>query len=70
MKLIITGIVVILIGYAWLVVCALHGYTNAWWWFRWSDFKLVLGLFHLVGAVIIGLGVLQRKKRVTGDSRS
>ena len=62
MKLIITGIVVILMGYAWLVLNACQGHTSAWWWFRWSDFKLILGLFHLVGAIIIGLGVKQRRK--------
>ena len=63
MKLIVTGLVVIVLGYVWLIFNATVGYTNAWWWFRWSDFKLILAAFHLVGAVIIGLGVNQRRKR-------
>ena len=62
MKLIITGLIIIVLGYAWLIFNAVVGYTNAWWWFRWSDFKFILAGFHLVGAVIIGLGVKQRSK--------
>lgn len=62
MKLIIGGIAVIIFGYIWMVVNASVGYTKAWWWFRWSDFKLVLGLLHLAGAILIGLGLRQRKK--------
>ena len=62
MKLIIAGISLIILGYLWMVLNASMGYTNAWWWFRWSDFKLILGLFHLAGAIIIALGLRQRRK--------
>lgn len=73
MRLIIGGIAVIVLGYVWMIVNASVGYTKAWWWFRWSDFKLVLGLLHLAGAILIGLGVRQRskikQKRSGDDSR-
>lgn len=63
MKLIISGIVFILLGYLWMFIIVKAGYTNAWWWFPWKEYKYILGAFHLIGAVIIGLGINQRKKQ-------
>lgn len=70
MKIIVAGIVVILVGYAWLVLNAYVGYTNAWWWFSWSEYKPLFGAFHLAGAILIGLGIQRRRKKAKSQIAS
>ncbi|KIX13173.1 phage holin family protein [Dethiosulfatarculus sandiegensis] len=63
MKLVLLGVGVILVGFGWIVLNASAGYTNAWWWFRWSEFKPIFGAFIFVGVFLIGLGIVKKRKK-------
>lgn len=61
MKLAILGGVIILLGFVWLFSMPALGYDSPLF-FRWSDFKPILGITTIGGAVVLGLGVMQIKK--------
>lgn len=57
MTLIVLGALVIVIGFVWMVICASAGWSPAWWYFEWAEFKFILGAHFLTGGVLIGLGL-------------
>jgi len=44
MVLLILGVLVVVVGFTWMAACASAGWSDAWWFFEWQDFKWVLGL--------------------------
>ena len=57
MAYIILGVLVIIVGFVWMFICASAGWSPAWWYFDWEQFKFVLGAHFLVSGVLIGLGL-------------
>ncbi len=62
MKLVVAGIIIIVLGFVWLFSMPALGYDSPLF-FRWSDFKAILGIFVIGGAAVLGLGVTQIKKK-------
>ena len=62
MKLVVAGIIIIVLGFVWLFSMPFLGYDSPLF-FRWGDFKPILGIFVIGGAAVLGLGVTQIKKK-------
>ena len=59
----ILGSLICIAGFVWMFICASTGWSDAWWYFDWQEFKLVLLGHLLVGGMLIGLGVQRILKR-------
>ena len=57
---IITGILIIIWSFVWMAICANAGWSDAWWYFDWEQYKFVMLIQWLVAALLIGYGLRSR----------
>lgn len=61
-KLVVAGIIIILLGFVWLFSLPALDHSSPLF-FRWSDFKPILGIFVIGGAAVLGVTRIQKKKK-------
>ncbi len=73
MVCIVVGAVVVITGFVWMFICASAGWSSAWWYFEWAQFKFILGAHLLTGGLLIGLGlrkIFRRPDRTEAPAES
>ena len=61
----ILGALIVVGGFVWMAICASAGWSDAWWFFEWKDFKFVLLGHLLVGGILVAYGgraILRERK--------
>ena len=51
------GVLVIAAVFGWMIAIIQTGWTDAWWWFEWEQFKFVMLPFFIVGGALIAWGL-------------
>ncbi len=65
---VLAGIVLLVLVFVWMAVIVNVGWSDAWWWFEWQEFKFVMLPFFIAAGLSIGWGVrLSRTDREKGE---
>lgn len=58
---VVAGLGALLVCLGWMIIIIHVGWSDAWWWFEWAQFKYIMLPFFIVAGVLIALGLRKRK---------